>query len=383
MIEPVKTTKKQKDFPAHLESATKAMNTLHGKHRHIHLLGNRKSTEEISHTLKSLGYKPVIFSTVKALRAHTSGREGGIIYCAPLNRSQILSVHTNLTKTLRFRDMNFFAVVPEWMNSSTEREMYKQGIPVVFEWPREAATFSKLFQDIMTLDPSMPRMEDTDKALEAAISTRLRAHAQKINPHLEISVYNGIVIARGNMKSIREKKTIVKQLKNTPGVRGVIDQSLFVGADILPGLVKKKANRCLRNEETIPDSTLEASVNPDESKITLSGSAASLKTTESAVRLLESFKGVEKVENRVNISPQTHARDLRLAKRCQNLVKKINIGSPHQVRVKIINGRAILKGATSSSILFHQMENAVRNMDGIKGVDNQMFIEPKATVNFY
>lgn len=380
MVRMPNTLRENPEFAEKMKFATHR-NTLPS--RQIHILGSSQMARDVETELDRLGFNSIIFDTVKDLRAHTTGREGGIVFCSPLKRSEITSVFRNLQKVSRFRGMKFIALVPEWMNSSTERNMYKEGIQLVFEWPREREIFQDLFKSIIGLEDIDVHDDDSDHALLKAVKTRMLAKDHSIDPKVSLSVYNGIVIARGNIESVGAKRQWVDFIKTIPGVRGVVDKSLFVGSEILPGLVKTKAINVIEEMDILPEQTLDVQVSPDEKTLTLIGSTASLNTAEKAIRQLEKFKGVQRVENRVNVSPFQHARDLNLAKRGQHILNKISLGSPHLATLKVINGHAYIKGTASSAIQMHQMEQAMRKVDGIKSITNQLLIDQSVPVNFY
>ncbi len=371
------------NFPAHLKryEPVPAPKVIPQRHK-IQIIGDPKLAETISEELNGLGVTTTVFTKVKDLKSHTRGDEDGIIFCSPLVRSEVMSVFKGLQRYARFQGMTYFAIVPDWLNSDKERKMYKRGIHMIFEWPREQDTFKDLFQSVLDLNDVHVKADDSDKALENAINTRLQAYNQAIDPLIDISVYNGIAIVRGNLSSQGEKKELVSFINATPGVRGVVDQSLYVGANLLPGVVKKRAQTVLRDSDSIPDETLDVKVSPDEHVITLLGTTASVQTAERAVSQLEMFKGVRRVENRVNVSPSRHARDLNLAHRGQNILNKINLGSPQKVRLKVVNGDAYIRGQVSSSILLHQMEHAIRKLDGVQAVYNQIKIDHSVPIHF-
>ncbi len=338
-------------------------------------LGDPKITRLVNQDLQSFGLEVQTFSTAKELKAKATGFEDAVVYCAPLVRSEILSIHKGLRKNSKLRNLAFFAIVPNWVNSFKEREMYKRGIRMIFEWPRERETFSSTFAAALEGEILRVRSDDSDTSLRKAVINRLMSEFGEFNPKLDLSVYNGIVIVRGAVKSVGEQTRLSKFLNRIPGVRGVVDGSVHVSEDRLPGFVSTRANQLLDEIEGIPEKTLMVRVSPDEQTLTIVGTAASLKTLEKAKRKMSLFKGVKLVQSEVEVSPHLHSRDLALAKKAQRVVNKITLGSPNSTEVKVLRGEAFVKGEVFSRIESSQVESAIRKLPGIKAVVNRLEID--------
>jgi osmotically-inducible protein OsmY len=375
--------KEKKDFSAHMLEVRQSKKDFTFAKDTIHILGNERLARGLQKSLSEIGFQSVFFSTVKNLRAHTTGREAGIIYCSPLKRSEILSVHHGLMKSTKFRNIPFFAAIPHWLSTEKQRSLYKAGIRALFEWPKETETFKQLFNSLLKLDIQDSVTKDSDEALRQAIETRYLAKTGSVDPRIEVAVYCGIVLLRGNVDSIGEKTELSQFVSKIPGVRGVVDQSVYVGNDMLPGLIRKKARKTLKTSETLPDRTLDVEVSPDEKTLTLVGSTASMNTANKAVNKLERFKGVAEVINRVHISPHSHSRDLALAKTAQRVIDKLSMGSPYPITVKIINRVAHIHGQATNEVMLHQIERAVRNIDGIGAVKSKLTLGGSSLPTYY
>ncbi len=338
-------------------------------------LGDERLMGKIKSDLGETGIEVMCFKTAKSLKEKATGREHAVIYCAPLVRSEILSIHKGLRTKPKLQEMSFFAIVPNWVNAVKEREMYKRGIRMVFEWPRERRTFSSTFASALETETLKVRSRDSDASLRKAILNRMMSQFGEFNPELEIEVYNGIAIVRGAVQSLGEKNRLSKFIKVIPGVRGVVDSSLHVGQDQLPGFIRTRANQLLDEIDGVPGETLMVRMGPEDQNLTIVGTAASLQTLNLAKRKLTMFKGVKAVETDVDISPRQHARDLALAKKAQRVVNKLTIGSPDVAKVKVLRGEAFLKGDVINDITASQIENTIREMSGIKAVVNRLQVE--------
>lgn len=346
------------------------------KHR-VLILGDPKTTEEVSNSLRSEGINTESFKTVKSLKLSLNGREEAIIYCAPLVRSEILSVHRNFTKKVKSTEVSFFAVVPSWLNSSKERDMYKMGIRMIFEWPREKSEFAHLFSEALRAKTIGVHSADADQALRKAILNRILSHYGSFFSDLDICVYNGIVMARGSVDSLGRKNELSQFIKSIPGVRGFIGRSLYVGVDEESGSPKLsgRSNQLLSDMKDVPDSTLRVEVDDASHTLKLKGTAPDKDTIKRVKEHLSLFKGVQDVQSDVQVAPDQYDRDLTLAKRSQRVINKITVGSPLSVKVKVLKGKAFLKGEVISGIQRSQITHAIASLKGIKSVIDQMEVK--------
>lgn len=342
-----------------------------GKGR-IYLLGNNALAAELKQELSATGHKVMSFPFVSRLMNEANGQESAIIYCAPLQRSEILSVHKNLSKKTKFKHTPFFAVVPSYVSNFHEREMYRRGISMIFEWPRDKKSFQdQLVKAIQRVDSSKENT-DTDSALTKAIHLKLETFLDGILGSLGVEVYNGIAMLSGTVKTMDKKLKITSMVKKIPGVRGVVDRSLKVGTNLEPEVIEAQAEGLIAAMEGVPEETLDIKVTDGGTIMELRGTVSSHITLSRVNRRLRAFKDIPQFENSVEVNPRKAAEDLRAAKEAQRMADVMSLGNPGKLHVKVINGIAIVTGAAPNNTMERQITKSIKNIDGIKKVNSQI-----------
>ena len=193
------------------------------------LVGSPTRSSEVAMSLESMGLNIVKVQYAKEMLQALDSSVVGVVYVLPLQRSHVLSVHKNIKKQAKARGFDFFAVSPAWVTARTEREMYRIGIKMVFDWSREKQTFDNLMSQALTTPLKKVASKDVDRSLKKALENRLRTSSlSALKRSLDISVYHGIALLRGQVESLQERRQLSKLLSHTPGVRGVVDQSVRV-----------------------------------------------------------------------------------------------------------------------------------------------------------
>jgi osmotically-inducible protein OsmY len=344
-------------------------------------LGDPKLCRQVTDSLQTFGIEVQSFSTAKAVKKEITGSEQALVYCGPLVRSEILSVHKNLSNKARVRNLTCFAIVPNWMNDQREREMYRQGIRMVFEWPREKEVFSSTMSQALQLGMLRVQSEDSDRSLHRAVVNRLHSQFGSVFDSLDISVYHGIVMARGPMASIGEKRRLSEFLSAIPGVRGVVDQSLYVESREVDQPIQNQAQRRLQEISGATDETLLLQVDPGQQQLTVKGTASDPRSVDKIKRSLGTVSGVKDVASEVKVSPRRHHLDQALAKKAQRIVNKLSRSPASCMKVTVVEGRAVLTGTVMSPLLASQIENAVGHLPGVVDVDSQLQVDASHEFN--
>lgn len=342
----------------------------------IIVVGDSLRVNEVCSELKSLDFTIKKASFIKDIKEMANGSELGIIYVSPLKRSEILSVHKNLRKQAKFKGLPFFAVVPNWVSARKERQMYKEGVRMIFEWPKEKKAFRHLISTSLLTGLRKVKSDDPDTSLDRAIENRMRGEFGHFSPNFQTFVYNGIVMLRGEVNSAAKKRSLVGKIKKIPGVRGVVDASLeVIQKKMNPDSLKRTADKLLKNSKGIQERTLDVLIRPADQKLILTGTASEKRRIDQAKGILENLHGVKKVESRVIISPTIHKKDIALTKRAQRVVRKLNVNKPTTpITVKVASGVALLRGRARNVIEAKHLAKLVKSLDGIVRVKNQLSI---------
>lgn len=339
------------------------------------LVGPSMRVNEVAAELKSSGLEVIRTNFVKEMKEAVDFSVAAVIYVMPLKRSHVLSVHKNVQRQKEFRRIPFFVIAPHWTSDRSEREMYKLGIRMIFEWPREKKSFSELFLSALTSPLAPIRSEDTDESLKGAIENRILTEFGGFRPPLNVVVYRGIALLRGQVGSLQLKKNLVKTVKSIPGVRGLVDQSLRVARSPLPALnVKQEANRMLRDSYGFESRTLEVEVDDKTGCLILRGTVAGSRKVREVIARLEQMHGITRIIDQTEVSEKVHRKDRVLAKRAERLVKKTSLSPRTHVRVKVLMGEVLLKGSVGNRIEKSHITQALRTLDGVKSVEDKMTV---------
>lgn len=193
------------------------------------LVGSPTRSSEVAVSLATMGLNIVKVQYAKEMLQALDDSVVGVVYVLPLQRSHVLSVHKNIKKQAKVHGFDFFAISPAWVTARTEREMYRIGIKMVFDWSREKKTFETLMSQALTTDLKKVASSDIDKSLKKALENRLRTSSlSALKRSLDITVYHGIALLRGQVESLQVRRQLSRLLIHTPGVRGVVDRSLRV-----------------------------------------------------------------------------------------------------------------------------------------------------------
>ena len=115
--------------------------------------------------------------------------------------------------------------------------------------------------------------------------------------------------------------------------------------------------------------------------VTLTGQATSLAEKWSAVRAAERVNGVNAVVDEIKVEiPSLYKRgDEEIARTVVNALKWDVFVPDERIKVHVENGWIILKGTVDYKYQNNAVENAVRNLAGVKGITNHVKVKPVAT----
>jgi osmotically-inducible protein OsmY len=335
------------------------------------LVGSSMRVNDVATQLKPLGLKIIKVQYVKDMMRAIDPSVVGVIYVMPLKKSHVVSVHKNVMKQKRMRNFDFFAIAPNWVTARTERELYKVGIKMVFDWAKEKSSFETLFSKALNASLSTVRSNDTDTSLQHAISNRLKTSLGR-RPQINVVVYHGIAMLRGEVETLQQKRKILKIMRRVPGLRGVVDQSLRVKhSSEERQQVIQRANRKMRNSYGVNHQTLDVSYDKKENAFVLSGTVNSRRELKDVLHDLESLHGVHRIINRAQVAPRRQKKDKFLAKRAMRAVKQLSLSQENQVQIKVQQGEALIKGRVHSTMELEHLTQMIQSMDGIHSVKTQ------------
>ena len=112
--------------------------------------------------------------------------------------------------------------------------------------------------------------------------------------------------------------------------------------------------------------------------VTVSGTVRSLAEKWSAVRAVERTQGVRAVVDEIRVElPFTHRRtDEDIARAVLNLLKWDVFVPEERIKVHVENGVVILKGTVDHKYQQNAVENAIRNLAGVRSITNHIKVKP-------
>ena len=192
-----------------------------------------------------------------------------------------------------------------------------------------------------------------------------------------VTAKNGVVALTGYIDTYSGKLAAERAAKRVRGVRGVandIDVRLKLGradADIAQDAV-----RALDLRGTVP-ATVQAVVH--DGHVTLTGKARWLYQARDAEKAVRHIKGVRGVFNHIEVAAGALARDVR-HRIVQALHRSADLDARH-VSITVHGGVATLAGSVTTWHQRETAEQAAANAPGIVRVQNEIQVEPIATVD--
>lgn len=341
------------------------------------LVGDSVNSNEVAAFAKRLGIKVDKYNYIKDLKQGYTGQEFGVMYVMPMQRGEILSLHRNLKKDSRFSEAPCFAVTPDWVSSSRERKMYGEGIRMIFEWPKDKGTFSDLLTALATVGAKKVKNKNEDKSLETAIGNRLKLKFGQAASHVGLPCYNGIAMLDGWVPSIRLKKQVIKAVKNTPGVRGVVAVSLKVKVDVATDrALKLRARKALGTiDELGKNETIRVEVR--DGKLIVYGNIPSKNLHRQILEVAESVDGIRDIEDFLIVSKAHFSKDRGVAQRATRIMKKASLSGSKDIRVKVVNGMASLQGVVGHPMDKEHLESVLKTLVGVRRIDNKLIVNAK------
>jgi osmotically-inducible protein OsmY len=125
----------------------------------------------------------------------------------------------------------------------------------------------------------------------------------------------------------------------------------------------------------------EIGVTTKDGVVTLSGTIKSYAEKWSAVRAAERVSGVKAVvdEMKVELPAMFHRTDADIARAVLNALKWDVLVPEERIKVKVSQGWVTLKGTVDYKYEQSAAESAIRNLTGVKGVENLITVKPLAT----
>lgn len=125
----------------------------------------------------------------------------------------------------------------------------------------------------------------------------------------------------------------------------------------------------------------EIGVTANDGIVTLAGNLKSYAEKWSAVRAAQRVGGVRVVvdEIKVELPSSYHRRDEDIARAVLNALKWNVLVPEERISIHVEDGRIILKGTVDYKHQQTEVENAIRNLAGVKGITNHIKVKPIAT----
>lgn len=188
--------------------------------------------------------------------------------------------------------------------------------------------------------------EIKDDRIARAIESELWG-AKGVNANqIDVKVQEGIVTLNGKVNNLLSQESAVRIAKMTKGVRSVVSQLQVKAWNIVDKQLRGDVQSALSRDPATD--SWELQVDASKGKITLTGTVESYAERELAGKVAKSVKGVEQLDNKVNIKYRTDRSDYEIQ---QDIQQRLNWDSrldDELVTVTVKDGKVTLSGSVGS-----------------------------------
>ena len=262
-----------------------------------------------------------------------------------------------------------FAVVKAPFSTAKERALYRIGVGVVFEYPKEKLEIPRIAAELIGTPGSFSKNIDSDRALRRKLNRRLTSESGLFRSDIALCVHNGVVVASGQVDSLWKLRYLKRCLARVPGVRGVFTNSVKVKAKKASDRqIQSRIKRIIKEWSDLDLQTLD--VNVASGVVQLQGSAADARELQRVEELLSHSKEIKDISTTVVISEKQSQRDKNVASSANKLVQ--SLFPDEDINASAFGQVVVLRGTVHR---FHdavEASQAARRIIGISKVVNKL-----------
>ncbi len=215
----------------------------------------------------------------------------------------------------------------------------------------------------------------TDKQLKQVVENALDWEPSLDANDIGVSVAEGVVTLRGNVRSFFEKVTAEKTALRVFGIRAVANDlvvRLATGTERTDTEIAQAAITALEWNAVIPSEHVGVTVS--NGWITLTGTLNWNYQRDAAARAVRDLTGVKGVTNNISVKPSVKTADVR--SKIEEAFKRSAELDARRISVTAEDGRVILSGNVHSWGERQEAERAAWAAPGVKQVEDRLSVVP-------
>jgi osmotically-inducible protein OsmY len=215
----------------------------------------------------------------------------------------------------------------------------------------------------------------SDGAIQQDVINELKWDSRVASTEVGVSVHKGVVTLTGTVDTWAKRLAAQEAAHRVEGVLDVANDLVVrpVGYGVRDDTeIARDVRSALQWDVLVPDERIRTTV--DRGTVLLEGQVDSFAQSEDAARAIRNLSGVRGVVNRLTVKAATmHADDLRNV--VMDTLKRHAVQEANRVVVSIDEGVVTLTGVVSSWARREAVVAAVRNMRGVRRVEDRVRVE--------
>jgi len=215
----------------------------------------------------------------------------------------------------------------------------------------------------------------TDRELQKDVQGALDWEPSIDTAEVGVTVDNGIVTLRGDVKTYAEKAAAERVTLGVYGVKAVandLNVRLIQGADRTDGEIAQAAVNALRWNSQVPPDAVHVTVS--HGWVTLKGQVDWQFQKDASAQAVRNLMGVRGVTNTVGLKPHVSIADVQ--SKIEAALKRSAEIDARRIHVAVTDGRVVLTGNVRSWAEREEAEKAVWAAPGVKEIDDRIAIVP-------
>jgi osmotically-inducible protein OsmY len=215
----------------------------------------------------------------------------------------------------------------------------------------------------------------TDRELQEHVQKALDWEPSIDAADIGVSVENGVVTLRGDVKTYAEKAAAERASLAVYGVKAVandVNVRLGDGQKRTDTEIAQAVVSAFQWNTMVPDEKISVSVS--DGWVTLKGRVDWEYQRTAAANAIRALAGVRGVSNTISLEPHVSAMDVK--SKIENALKRSAEVDARRINVAVADGKVILSGNVHSWFERNQARQAAWAAPGVKEVDDQIAVMP-------
>jgi len=273
-----------------------------------------------------------------------AGPVGAFVVAAPVEGVSLPDVLCAIRQRAAHASVLVVAVVDTGVSDQLADMLYGAGVQAVVGWPHEARVFPRLLVDCLAAHQVRGVPENADRALERVVVSHLKLLTFD-SSRVSVRARGGTVRLSGFIRTLWEKRQVVRAATDVTGVRAVSTDTLRVGRSALADhVVLRRVREALSAYPGVEESTLSPTVH--NGYVTVAGAVGQKADPERIRDVVARVRGVRGIEMLTTISKSACVAHRLLARHLSKMVSEVSPDA--DIHVECIDGVTVLSGRAPS-----------------------------------